>query len=561
MTSKKPRVLIVDDEKVIGDLLHAGLSERGYLCTTVLSGNEALAKLAIKDFDAVLLDIKLPKMSGMEVLREIWLNYVDTATIIITNNVDTAAAAKKSGASDSIVKSFDFDGIDTRIRAALKAIKETRSEQAANRIPSLNIMLTNTCPNRCKYCFAPLSDIGGDNTKAEFISVDDFRFVLDFLKRSGHRSVRLLGGEPLIHPDIELFLHEINMEDQFEDIIIFTGGIFAPRRIKYLEGGKVKVVVNTNHPKDYTPHLYRRFISNLEAMADKGIEFSLGFNIYEPDFDGAPILELAANLGARGLRLCIACPTTTGDTAYLSLEQQKEMGHRLYSLLSDCASKSIQVGFDCVVPACVFTVEEWASVVRMFPDIENCSVCNPCLDVDTKLRVFRCFAIRDSSVALRDFSSSAELWDYFYQQVDAFKWHASDKECLDCEYGLTKLCHGGCIAPYWSKIVDLQNGKEKTRGIFDEAYRHLKSNNFEAAVAKFEQGLESYPLDPDIIRDYISALRKSSHIDKADQALDFYERTLMMGLELGSKQSLGTSIQYQKRVSKILKHLLISSRY
>lgn len=123
MATKKPKVLIVDDEQVVCDLLREELSERGYLCTTVLSGNDALAKLDKEDFDVVLLDIRMPGMSGMDVLRETWLNHANTATIMITavNDVSTAVEAIKLGASDYIVKPFDLGRIDTSIRAALEA--------------------------------------------------------------------------------------------------------------------------------------------------------------------------------------------------------------------------------------------------------------------------------------------------------------------------------------------------------------------------------------------------------------------------------------------------------
>ena len=122
MLNRKPRVLIVDDEQVVCDLLHDELTEKDYLCTTALDGNDALAKLAIEDFDVVLLDIRLPGMSGMEVLREIWLNHSDTATIMITaiNDVDTAVEAMKWGASDYIVKPFDLDRVGTSISTALE---------------------------------------------------------------------------------------------------------------------------------------------------------------------------------------------------------------------------------------------------------------------------------------------------------------------------------------------------------------------------------------------------------------------------------------------------------
>ena len=130
MVSKRTGVLVVDDEPVVCDLLHDELTDRGYLCATALNGNDALAKLAAQDFDVVLLDIRLPGMSGMEVLREIWLNHDKTATIMITaiNDVNTAVEAMKLGASDYIVKPFELDRVDASIRAAL----ETKQAIAAS---------------------------------------------------------------------------------------------------------------------------------------------------------------------------------------------------------------------------------------------------------------------------------------------------------------------------------------------------------------------------------------------------------------------------------------------
>lgn len=132
MVSQKPGVLIVDDERVVCDVLHAELSERGYLCTTALDGNDALTKLASQDFDVVLLDIKLPGISGMEVLRAIRSAHHNTTTIMITavNNVDTAVEAIKLGASDYIVKPFDLDRVDTSICTALETKQTTDKSDA-----------------------------------------------------------------------------------------------------------------------------------------------------------------------------------------------------------------------------------------------------------------------------------------------------------------------------------------------------------------------------------------------------------------------------------------------
>jgi len=123
MISDRARILIVDDNPVLCDVLQDELSERGYQCTTVLDGNGALVKLANQDFDAILLDIRLPGISGMEVLRKIRLEHEKTVTIMVTavDDVATAVEAMKLGASEYITKPFDLDAMDASIHAALKA--------------------------------------------------------------------------------------------------------------------------------------------------------------------------------------------------------------------------------------------------------------------------------------------------------------------------------------------------------------------------------------------------------------------------------------------------------
>ena len=122
MACEKARVLIVDDEQVVCDLLYDELIERGYLCATALNASDALTKLAAQSFDVALLDIRLPGMSGMEVLAEMRSNHTNTAAIMITgvNNIDTAVEAMKSGASDYILKPFDIDRVCISVHKAIE---------------------------------------------------------------------------------------------------------------------------------------------------------------------------------------------------------------------------------------------------------------------------------------------------------------------------------------------------------------------------------------------------------------------------------------------------------
>jgi CheY-like chemotaxis protein len=123
MISSKPKVLIVDDEQVVCDLLSDELHEQGYLCSIALGGTEALAKLAAEDFDVVLLDVRLPDISGIEVLTKMRLKHPHIAAVMVTavNSIDTAVKATKLGASDYIVKPFSLDRVDASIRTILES--------------------------------------------------------------------------------------------------------------------------------------------------------------------------------------------------------------------------------------------------------------------------------------------------------------------------------------------------------------------------------------------------------------------------------------------------------
>ncbi len=119
---KKIQVLIVDDEPMLRDLLSEALTGLGYECATTLSGDEALGYLSHHNVDVVLLDIKMPGMSGMDVLSLIRLSHSNTAVIMMTavKEVGVAVQAIKWGASDYIVKPFELDELGEHIHNVMK---------------------------------------------------------------------------------------------------------------------------------------------------------------------------------------------------------------------------------------------------------------------------------------------------------------------------------------------------------------------------------------------------------------------------------------------------------
>lgn len=123
MAHQKHRVLIIDDEQVICKVLSDELHDQGYLCSTAFNGNDALTKLLTQDFDVALVDIRLPGMSGLELLRQIGSYHCNVAVIIMTvvNDPRTVVEAMKLGAADYIVKPFDLHTVNTSILSALSA--------------------------------------------------------------------------------------------------------------------------------------------------------------------------------------------------------------------------------------------------------------------------------------------------------------------------------------------------------------------------------------------------------------------------------------------------------
>ncbi len=110
---KENSILIVDDEKNIRLTLSQALEAPEVEADTAANGEEALAKLKAKEFDLILLDLKMPGMDGMEVLRRVREFRPDIRVIILTayGTIESAVEAMKLGAVDFIQKPFSPDEI------------------------------------------------------------------------------------------------------------------------------------------------------------------------------------------------------------------------------------------------------------------------------------------------------------------------------------------------------------------------------------------------------------------------------------------------------------------
>ncbi len=107
------RILVVDDEQVIREILSEFLTMEGYVVRSVEDGERALAELQLRPYDMVISDLKMPKLSGLQLLERITEANINVLTVIMTGfgTVETAIEAMKKGAYDYILKPFKVEEV------------------------------------------------------------------------------------------------------------------------------------------------------------------------------------------------------------------------------------------------------------------------------------------------------------------------------------------------------------------------------------------------------------------------------------------------------------------
>ncbi len=119
------KILVVDDEKPICDLIDLNLSASGYQCRTVQDGLEALNIIESEPFDLILLDIMLPGADGYDIMEYIRPMGIPVIFITAKHEVRDRVKGLKLGADDYLVKPFDVVELVARVEAVLRRYNKT----------------------------------------------------------------------------------------------------------------------------------------------------------------------------------------------------------------------------------------------------------------------------------------------------------------------------------------------------------------------------------------------------------------------------------------------------
>lgn len=116
------RLLLVEDDELLGDAVKTGLTQFGYIVDWLKDGDSARSALKLESFELIILDLGLPKLSGMGLLQTIRQDGNTTPVIILTarESVEDRVKGLDSGADDYLVKPFDLNELSARIRALVR---------------------------------------------------------------------------------------------------------------------------------------------------------------------------------------------------------------------------------------------------------------------------------------------------------------------------------------------------------------------------------------------------------------------------------------------------------
>lgn len=318
-----------------------------------------------------------------------------------------------------------------------------------------NIMINEVCNQQCSYCFA--SEFV--NVSNKNISFDNFKKAAEFIleeddeKKKGH--IGIIGGEPLLHPEFDNFMHYLINNELVKRITLYTNGVLISKHIDTIKNDKVGVLINVNSIKDVGELNYKKTQEAIDLLVNKynkREKITLGLNIYD-SIDYSFFINTAEKYKQKRVRLSVVVPANRQEER--GLQHFLSLKEIVLKIAKSLLLRDIRFRFDCNLPTkCIWTKEELEDMELMGLSSFNRELisllhtpCAPVIDILQDLTAIRCFGLSEiSKVPISKFHNVKELRDYYINNFDIplFK-EKIDHKCDNCSFFL-KDCFGGCLA-------------------------------------------------------------------------------------------------------------------
>lgn len=311
-----------------------------------------------------------------------------------------------------------------------------------------NIVLLGRCNLRCPYCFAENYTSGANDD----ITDATFWHLLDF--SAPDREIGLIGGEPLLHKNIDTYLDILSDDLRFLRITVFTNGIFINKHLKSLLNPKIIILVNVNSSADIGKENFARIDENLFALTQYGMKdrITLGINIYKEGQNFDDFLYLVKKYNFKKVRVSVVIPK---DKSEGGIRYFMRMKQTMLSFYKELAALGVCPCYDCnAIPECVYTEKEkeFLSTLPYSNESERDiftgkkSVCSPVIDLYPDMTASRCFGCDGLRPKISDFDNINDLRNHFFFTTDSVIVHTPSRpECEKCYKFKTFSCFGGCL--------------------------------------------------------------------------------------------------------------------
>lgn len=277
-----------------------------------------------------------------------------------------------------------------------------------------NIILNNFCNQKCSYCFA-LDSMTTEALPVKNQKLSTYIRILHFLKKHGYEDVRLLWGEPMLHPEISRFLmlaHKGWMRTRVFSNLNFPVW-FIEERFQNPQCIPQTINANINNKDFYSEEEYKRVIDNLIFFREAGTIMTIGYNIYDLTKPFEDIVEVARKTGISLINLKIT-NTTIGSPLIVDTGS-RAYGEYIFAILKKYHSEFGLV-FSCGLSPDIFLPKErdFMTSIGILPRY-GCAWFSGKFDIDIDGSIYKCFSTRSlylgKWITIDNFQSEEALFE------------------------------------------------------------------------------------------------------------------------------------------------------
>lgn len=308
-----------------------------------------------------------------------------------------------------------------------------------------NILITNHCMRKCTFCFAR-SRIGrsADTKKSRHMSLENIHKVMDFLEKTNDCQLRLLGGEPTLHPEFNRIVKE-GLERNFH-VHIFSNCMMPDRVVNYLKtlpDKDVSILANVSAQESDTREMKERVERTLEQLGEK---ITVGITVPSPQFEYKFLFDMINKYKLRRrIRVGIAQPIVGTSNEFLRPSMYREVGTAIVKMALDSYAQDILIGFDCGLTLCMFSEMEIGTLAKKSEGFTM--LCDPIIDIGPELDVWNCFPLSEVlNTKLDMFKTINEITAFYNKRLRPYRDFGCMSECSSCVHLKHRICKAGCLA-------------------------------------------------------------------------------------------------------------------